>query len=386
MQKILFGIILVIFSPLYSAELLFSSGFEAGVYLGKPYNDGGGTWYQDIKGADSSGFKWPIELWSSKGAFQVLVNSKLNSAEYIENRVDTVTGPYGNPTRAMYSKIYKSDKEWTQDPYIIEDAKEEGDLYVRYWLKFPKKLESLLGSDGWCTFFEWKTKGDYRIAAYVYKDKDGKPYWYAHGDNMAKDNLGKYNEFWYEENRKIPVLAGKWFLVEIFWHRSKSSDGRFWLAVNGKTVVDHHGKNKLNKSINRIMLFTTYAGKYPFYQWVDDVVIYNGFPCGEGKSCYDSLFKQPKPSINNNLLRLIPVSDPLNKFSGTDTYLTRQSSRVFIYDVNGRFILSIEPRYLPAWKHSTGTYMNRKRIAYQPYFMVFHKEKTVKRLKLLPLK
>ncbi len=263
--------------------LLFKSGFEKGVYLVSPWKDEDGCWYQDIQGSDNKKFSWPITLWGSRGTFQVLVDHRRNSKEYIQNKIVTIEGHDGKQTRAMFSKIIKADKGWTQDPYLIDDAKEDGDLYVKYWLKFPANLSKVLGDgsnddDGWCTFFEWKTAGDYRVAAYVYVDDKGKPYWYVHGDNVAKDNYGKYKEFWAEENHSIPVPEGKWFSVEFFWHRSTRDDGRFLWALNGKIVADHHGPNKISKPINRIMLFTVYSGKYPLSQYVDDIEIWNGLP------------------------------------------------------------------------------------------------------------
>jgi len=266
---------------IFASKLLFKSGFEDGVALGELYNDGGGTWYQKLLGGDVAGYSWPIEIWNGQGAFQVLVDSSVNSEEYIHNEIITMEGHDGTPSKVMHCKIFKADKEWTQDPYIVEDAVENGDLYVKYWLKFPDNLPDKLGDgtkdDGWCTFFEWKTSGDYRIAAYVYVEKDGKPYWYAHGDNVAKDNYGPYKEFWYEENKQIPVPENEWFLVEFFFHRSTGGDGRFWWAVNKNVIVDHHGPNKIEKHINRLMLFTVYAGQYPFEQWVDDIEIRDGF-------------------------------------------------------------------------------------------------------------
>ncbi len=272
-------------------KLLFKSGFEEGVYLDVPYADEGGVWYQDIKGSDVEGFSFPMDIWDTKGIFQVLVDSELNASEYIENKIITTTGHKGTDTKVMSSQILKADAAWTQDPYILMDAKEDGDLYVSYWLKLPEDLLSVLGDgshdDGWCTFFEWKTSGDYRIAAYVYIE-DGKPFWYAHGDNVAnQDNFNGYEEYWYRENKTVAVPEGEWFKVEFFWHRSSSDDGRFWWAVDGNVIVDYHGANKIQEPIDRIMLFTVYSEKYPLKQLVDDIEIWDGFPCGEGESCYD---------------------------------------------------------------------------------------------------
>jgi len=80
--------------------LLFKSGFEKGVYLDVPYNDGGGCWFQDVKGSDNQKFSWPITLWGSHGTFQVLVDSKRNSKEYIQNKIVTVKGHDGKPRKA----------------------------------------------------------------------------------------------------------------------------------------------------------------------------------------------------------------------------------------------------------------------------------------------
>ena len=272
-------------------KLLFKSGFEDGVYLDTPYNDGGATWMQDIKGSDNSNFSFPINIWETKGSFQVLVDSSVDSYEYIQNKIITTIGHTGEYTKVMSSEVLKADKSWTQDPYILEDAKEDGDLYISYWLKLPANLPAVLGDgtndDGWCTFFEFKTSGDYRIAAYVYVEDD-QVFWHAHGDNVANgDNFTVRKEYWQRDNKIVPVPQDEWFKVEFFWHRSTNSDGRFWWAVNGNVIVDYHGVNKIKEPIDRIMLFTVYSEKLPLKQLVDDIEIYDGFPCGEGKSCYE---------------------------------------------------------------------------------------------------
>ncbi len=275
-----------------SPTLLFKSGFEQGVYLDTPYNDGGGTWLQDIKGSDHPDFSWPIQLWESNATFQVLVDSSLDPSQYITNEIVSTTGHDGNATRVMRSTIHRAAQEWTQDPYILMEAKEKGDLYIKYWLKMPENLLEVLGDgtkdDGWCTFFEWKTSADYRIAAYIYVDKQNKPYWYVHGDNVANSiDDPPYDEFWKEEDHTNPVPENQWFMVEFFWHRSTGSEGRFWWAVDGHIIADHYGSNKIKDPIDRIMLFTVYSEKYPLSQEVDDIEIWDGFPCGEGKSYYN---------------------------------------------------------------------------------------------------
>ena len=90
---------------------------------------------------------------------------------------------------------------------------------------------------GNCTpFFEWKTSDDYRTAAYVYAE-EGISCCYVHGDNVAKDNYGKYREYWAIENRSIPV---------------SEDDGRFWWAVNGDVIADYHGPNKKRSRLTEL--------------------------------------------------------------------------------------------------------------------------------------
>ena len=278
--------------------LLFKSSFGEGVYLEPPYPEPGvDNWWQHLKGQDDSGFAWPIEIWGKRGLFQMITghNNKIN--DFIENRIETVTGPDGKPTRALHQIIKQKDFEWTQDPYsVYTDGQEGGDLYLRYNLKFPKNLAQVMtanGAEGWLTFCEWKTTNDYRLAFYVYvDDADSPPYWYVHGDNVVGE-YGEYKEFWYEENKEIPVPEDEWFTVEIFWHRSTGADGRVWWAVNGNVIADHYGPNKLVSPINILMLFTAYAGATYYHQWVTDIEIWDGFPCGEGQPCYQ---KQRKSS------------------------------------------------------------------------------------------
>jgi len=288
-QLLLSLLLLSIATNLNTQNLLFKSSFEEGISLDPPFYDSpdSGTWWQNLKGADASGYSWPINLWGGKGTFQVLVNAKLPSINYIENTLEMINDRNGTPTRAVHLNIKKKAEGWTQDPYIIETDSEGGDLYLRYNLKFESNLETLLANDGWLTFFEWKTSGDYRIAAYVYNDQVNGLHWYVHGDSEANGGL-PYDEYWFKENLEIDVPQGKWFTVEIFWHRSTGDDGRFWWAIDGEIVADYKGSTKILKPINRIMLFTAYTSSNTLHQWVDDIEIWDSFPCGNGKPCFDN--------------------------------------------------------------------------------------------------
>jgi len=259
------------------ADLLFKSGFENGVILNKPVADDGGIWWQQIQGSDVEGFIWPIDINGYKGELQLIVDSTENVDAYIENRIETVIGADGTPTKALHQIIKKKQYEYSQDPYIIyTDGNEIENLYMKFSLKFPENISELLGKDGWAVINEFKTTGDYRLALYVYQDNDNNLYWYAHGDNVVLDGA-PYKEFWYRENRNIPVPVGEWFDMEIYWHRSSQSDGRVWWAIDSETIVDFYGQTKINDPINAVMLFTNYASG-PFYQWVDNIEIWSSLP------------------------------------------------------------------------------------------------------------
>jgi len=251
-------------------ELLFSSGFEEGVYLAE-INDG----YQFIRGTDSkTGFSWPIAiLGASESALHFIDDDNQNALMW---EIQTVTGHDGQPTRALYNiEYYKTDA--TQCPYeilnITEGAK---DLYIKFWIKLDSS--SLTQQNMWRTFFEWKTKDyaegtGFRLISFIYTDDDGIPYWHWQGDANPQ------NPVWEIDNRTVVVPREEWFLTEFYWHWSEGEDGRALWKINGQVIGDHYGPTTLNsKPIDFIMLTQIYGDANPKYQWVDDIEIWDTIP------------------------------------------------------------------------------------------------------------
>ena len=260
-----------------NANLIYQSNFDKGILLTPQRNDSP-IWWQKIKKENNT--------TKEMGSFQIIVNSK-NLNHYAENKIEETIGIDNKKTKALHQIIKKKEHEWTQVPYLIEtNDKEVKQLYIRYSLKYPKNLSKLIGKEGWVVFSEFKTVGDYRLALYVYKDKHDNLYWYAHGDNVVLDDI-PYIEYWERENRDISVPVGEWIDVEIFWKRSKGNDGRVWLSINGKKAIDYHGKTKLKDPIRIIMPYTNYSSR-PIDQWIDNVEIWDNFPCGNDKSCHNN--------------------------------------------------------------------------------------------------
>jgi len=306
-----------------SATLLFKSTFGKGVALAQPGDCGSLGCYQPVTGTDqSTGYSWPPNIWGStgtwnKGGYAQLIADAGRSmtsstvGNYVLNELQTVTGPDGNPTTAIYGENRGSDRKGKtsrQNPYVItpDVNQPQSDIYIREWIKLQPNLASQLKpgqfSDGswgdWRAFAEWKTGGqamggksgcvpggpawggDYRNIVYVMMDSRKNLYWRMQGDNVANGGL-PYKVYWKVDNHEVPVPVGKWFQFEWFWHRSSGPDGRAWAAVNGRVIGEFQGPvmGEYGCKINRIVPFTVYTGgHFPAYQWVTGLEIWNGFP------------------------------------------------------------------------------------------------------------
>ena len=255
------------------AKLLFSSGFEQGVYIDQTITPESED-YRFIRGKDESGFSWPINILGSSDSALHYVGS--DNFKAIKSEIQTVIGRDGKPTKALYN-MQNYNTESTQLPYEILNIKDgKSDLYIRYWIKLDS--QSLLKPDMWRTFFEYKTKdyddGDgFRLISFIYTDADGIPYWHWQGDANPK------NPIWEIDNKSVPVPMDEWFLTEFYWHWSDSNNGRALWKINGKVIGDHKGATTKNaKPIDFIMITQIYGNSNPKYQWIDDIEIWDGLP------------------------------------------------------------------------------------------------------------
>lgn len=276
-------------SPNDGPQLLFKSNFEGSLTLGEPYDCGTSCW-QDINGSGSvGGYSWPPEVWQGGGKLQLLADTPVTPDtvnSYVFNELQNVMGPHGHPTSALYSEVRKNGGGSTQTPFLLTPSTTalQGDLYVSYWIKLQPDLLKRLGPNSWWVLFEWKTNAQQRLITYICTDRMNKPYWYLKADDLSG---GTTRTFWQTANHAAPVPDGEWFKFEFFWHRSAQNDGRAWQAINGQMVFDRFGPLLGgNDPIDRIMLTQVYAGGTPpLYQWVDDIEIWDGFPCGDGVPC-----------------------------------------------------------------------------------------------------
>ena len=254
-------------------KLLFKSGFENGVYIDNTvYLDSED--YRYIKGADETGFSWPIDILGANESALHYIDD--DSHQAVKSEIQTVIGHDGRYTKTLYS-IENYDTGVTQCPYEILNIQEgRKDLYIRYWIKMDSA--SLTQPNMWRAIFEYKTKDyakndGFRLIAYIYTDENGVPYWHWQGDQNPE------NPIWEIDNKTVPVPINKWFLTEFYWHWSEGDDGRALWKIDGKVVGDHYGPTTRNsKPIDFIMLTQIYGDANPKYQWIDDIEIWDGIP------------------------------------------------------------------------------------------------------------
>ncbi|QOJ20057.1 MAG: hypothetical protein HRU77_04705 [Gammaproteobacteria bacterium] len=312
MIMLLLVIMTSFFAPVvHAANLLFRSNLGSGISLGPLYGYSTYGAWQAINGIDKeTGYMWPVSaLGSDFSGVQLITVDPITSStigNYVTNQIRSTAGPDGSPINELFQQVkIKSSvgAGGSQAPLLINRPWSKGDvkdLYITYWFKYQTNLETQLDSTvpggNWRTHFEFKTggynnswSGDYRITTYVYKGSDGELYWATKGDNVANGPFTPV-DYWIETNHAVPVPVDKWSKFEVYWHRSSGSDGRYWAAIDGQVIVDRYGPNMgdYNLPITRIFVSNPYSGGYATVEnHTTKLQIWDGFPCGNGVSCYN---------------------------------------------------------------------------------------------------
>ena len=271
-----------------AARLLFTSGFEEGVYLEDPYHDAN-QWWQYLRGQDE-GYVFPDDLPGTNSRFQYLVGSSVprsQLSEHAETRIDTVTGHHGNPTRALYLEIKKDDPNFdntARNQYNVNWKNSQTEAYIRFWMMLQPNLESAMPNGGWHGILEWRESGDdYRWGLHIGKNSKGL-YWKC---RSQWGSLGSSPVHWDEPAVYDPPpesILGEWALLELHWIHSTGSDGLVHIKINGETIIEHHGRNKKDSGLKVAWFFKVYTkkdylrdyGKH--YRWFDDLEIWDTVP------------------------------------------------------------------------------------------------------------
>ena len=86
----------------------------------------------------------------------MIVDAPVNATtlgNYMVNRIEELTGRDGNPTRALYSELKQRGSDSTQDPLMLQPAREEGDMYISFWLKLQPDLLEKMTPQNWRSVF-----------------------------------------------------------------------------------------------------------------------------------------------------------------------------------------------------------------------------------------
>jgi hypothetical protein len=264
-------------------QLVHRSGFEAPVAVDPPLVSGN-QWWQVLRGSDN-GYPWE----NFPAAFQYLVPGSEPLGPYIDTRIETVSGPLGASTRALYMAVKDYDLSFpfggiTRNQYSAYWDPAIGQGYVRYWVKLQPDLDVLMppGQWTWRSLMSWVENGlDYRWEVHVRRAATYGPYYWAVQADLA--TYGGAPMDWVEFNTTVPVPVGQWFLLEVYW-RQHFTKGRLWIAANGATIVDHLGRTHTNDGVSHWEIFKAYTGptmldRGDAYQWIDDVELHETVPC-----------------------------------------------------------------------------------------------------------
>ena len=217
-----------------------------------------------------------------------IVGGSNTVSSYINNYIETVTGHTGSSTRALRMNITGPAPGFCciQSTFQVAGMTQPvTDFYTRFWVKLNPELLSQVQANGgnfWRTLLELKTTTDYRIATFIVGNSSGIPSWRVIVDNNPNGTLPPCpaGACWSADNTSVSVPANQWFLMEYYLHRSTGSNGRFFWAVNGQTLVDHYGPTygANQENINFLALLNLYGdgnNMSPAYQWIDDVEVWD---------------------------------------------------------------------------------------------------------------
>lgn len=284
-----------------------------------PDNAGALQYFDGINAA--TGLLGPMTILGvNRSAFQLIVGKQITTtlSNYLANEVQQMTGPAGNQIYALH-QIVKDNSPYRDQTGVGQNSWNpvrngpDADFYFSYWMMFQSDLATQITGphESWRTVTELKTGGNsnHRIGVWIQKDADGKLYWEIQGDGAPNSS---YQRFWYKKvpSTTVPIPVGKWFKFEVFCHRGTNggTDGRYWVAVNGQVLADYKAGGTgftvtfpgtlgsmypvnpvlpISDPIDRLFFTNVYSGgKDNAEQWVTDLEIWDGWPCGEGVSCY----------------------------------------------------------------------------------------------------
>jgi hypothetical protein len=277
--------------------LLFKSGFEPATTLGPVTGTAPLGPEQAIYGSDSStSFTWPITAFNPNpgldGIHIVPPHSSTDAnANHFINILDTSSLHSGRQSLMLEVQGYADNSCCAQNVLnMVGMSQPINSLYERVWVKLGPEIAQQAAAhptDFWRDLFEIKTQSDFRIITYVLRtSSNSSPFFLVQSDNGAQNSPTR--TFWtsscpQSSSCYVAVPQNQWFLEEIYLKRSSGSDGQFFFAINGKTIVNRMGPNYggsiSSEPIYQWMIQNEYGNYFPMQEWLDDVELWSSPPC-----------------------------------------------------------------------------------------------------------
>jgi hypothetical protein len=276
----------------------FATGFESPFSMdarSSTSNAQDQFWHSGDKGYNFDTYRYQTsQVWSRDDIGGNNPPPGYPPCDYICHQIATVTGPRGSSTKVDKISEMRENPNGSVQQAMIQTAPLYDhpipDYYMGQWLYINPEAQSQAtsrGSQYWRMFWGEKDNTNYRmnVTAYNYT---GTLKLRAQADTRGWcDCNSNVVQLWHQDQTgTLPI--GKWFYLEVMFHRATDSSGRFAVGINGNLVIDYHGSTEGNPPepaaiIAHATIYSNY--KHDSYQYVDDLVVRDfapcaAFPCG----------------------------------------------------------------------------------------------------------
>lgn len=288
---------LVVFVPardLYAAgELVFKSSFGQGVSTSEVYASP--ITEASLAGLDQeTGYTWGA--WSANPIIDNMHFQYVASTPYSDWVTTRILSSFSGRANVIQLEVKGNDpdKQRTRNELEVRPKSAVSNnfqAYNRYWMYLPSDyVQNVnLSEESWNLFAELKHKnvsgmccnGSWRFNFQI-RIGGSTPYW-ALVKNYQNPSTGSSVNDGTISNTKAPVPLGRWFLVEQFY-KKHSSNGRIWLAIDGKVVFDFNGRTEHPTNPTRVDFYSvlkSYRGnghRFPYSHYYDHLEIWTDFP------------------------------------------------------------------------------------------------------------
>jgi len=315
-------------------KLIFKTGFEPNT---EEVLDGTGNRATDFMGLDNStGFDWTDDL-------------RADDRTFFMNYVDVTDGT--NPEMLGANLAVDPDDEtntvlltWQKDAEKqsggywsrVQGEIRNADFYEAYYkirIRFDSSMAVINDNDWWIwgMLFEFKPNSDHSLSPRIIRDSEtNQLVWGTH----IRVNATGVNK---AINTKVPIKFNTWQVMEFYGKAGDQDTGRYWLKIDGETLIDETTTTATNNTLwSIIQVFKVYGemvhvltdpsmgNKPSFNVWYDDFELW-ATSAGSLSAPTD--------------LQAVPVSENQIDLSWTDNSDTEDGYRIERKTGDGNFSL-----------------------------------------------